>query len=60
MGLHHELCHTLGGTFGLPHAETHTVVLPHAMAYNAPRPPTRCAASPTPWTCPTPRAACTT
>ena len=36
MSLHHKLCHTLGGTFGLPHAETHTVVLPHAMAYNAP------------------------
>lgn len=35
MGLHHKLCHTLGGTFGLPHAPTHTVVLPHAMAYNA-------------------------
>ncbi|MBP2479016.1 alcohol dehydrogenase class IV/protocatechuate 3,4-dioxygenase beta subunit [Crossiella equi] len=35
MGLHHKLCHTLGGTFGLPHARTHTVVLPHAMAYNA-------------------------
>jgi alcohol dehydrogenase class IV/protocatechuate 3,4-dioxygenase beta subunit len=36
MGLHHKLCHVLGGSFGLPHAETHTVVLPHAMAYNAP------------------------
>jgi maleylacetate reductase len=36
MGLHHKLCHTLGGSFGLPHAQTHTVVLPHAMAYNAP------------------------
>jgi maleylacetate reductase len=35
MGLHHKLCHTLGGSFGLPHAETHTVVLPHVMAYNA-------------------------
>jgi len=35
MGLHHKLCHTLGGTYGLPHAETHTVILPHAMAYNA-------------------------
>ena len=35
MGLHHKLCHTLGGSFGLPHAATHTVVLPHAMAYNA-------------------------
>ncbi|MFE2584590.1 maleylacetate reductase and hydroxyquinol 1,2-dioxygenase domain-containing protein [Streptomyces sp. NPDC059378] len=39
MGLHHKLCHTLGGSFGLPHAETHTVVLPHAMAYNAPAVP---------------------
>jgi len=39
MGLHHKLCHTLGGTFGLPHADTHTVVLPHAMAYNAPAAP---------------------
>ncbi|MXO73254.1 maleylacetate reductase [Alteraurantiacibacter buctensis] len=35
MSLHHKLCHTLGGTFDLPHAETHTVILPHAMAYNA-------------------------
>jgi maleylacetate reductase len=35
MALHHKLCHTLGGSFGLPHAETHTIVLPHALAYNA-------------------------
>jgi alcohol dehydrogenase class IV len=35
MSLHHKLCHVLGGTFGLPHAETHTVVLPHVLAYNA-------------------------
>jgi maleylacetate reductase len=35
MALHHKLCHTLGGSFDLPHAETHTVVLPHATAYNA-------------------------
>jgi maleylacetate reductase len=35
MGVHHKLCHTLGGTFNLPHAEVHTVVLPHALAYNA-------------------------
>ena len=35
MALHHKLCHTLGGTFNLPHAETHTVVLPHAVEYNA-------------------------
>ena len=39
MALHHKLCHTLGGTFNLPHAETHTVVLPHAVAYNAPAAP---------------------
>lgn len=36
MALHHKLCHTLGGTFNLPHAETHAIVLPHAVAYNAP------------------------
>jgi alcohol dehydrogenase class IV len=39
MALHHKLCHTLGGTFDLPHADTHTVVLPHAAAYNAPAAP---------------------
>jgi alcohol dehydrogenase class IV len=39
MALHHKLCHTLGGTFDLPHAETHTIVLPHALAYNAPLAP---------------------
>jgi maleylacetate reductase len=39
MSLHHKLCHVLGGTFGLPHAETHTVILPHAVAYNAPAAP---------------------
>ncbi|MDQ3611500.1 MAG: maleylacetate reductase [Actinomycetota bacterium] len=35
MSLHHKLCHTLGGTLDLPHAQTHTVVLPHALAFNA-------------------------
>lgn len=35
MSLHHKLCHTLGGSFNLPHSETHTIVLPHALAYNA-------------------------
>jgi len=35
MALHHKLCHTLGGSFNLPHAQTHTVVLPHALAFNA-------------------------
>jgi alcohol dehydrogenase class IV len=35
MALHHKLCHVLGGSFNLPHAETHTVILPHATAYNS-------------------------
>ena len=35
MAIHHKLCHTLGGTFNLPHAQTHTIVLPHAAHYNA-------------------------
>ena len=39
MALHHKLCHTLGGSFNLPHAETHTVVIPHATAFNAPATP---------------------
>jgi len=46
MSLHHKLCHTLGGSFNLPHAETHTIVLPHALSYNsaaAPRAMTRIA-----------------
>jgi maleylacetate reductase len=34
MALHHKLCHVLGGSFDLPHAEVHTVILPHATAYN--------------------------
>jgi maleylacetate reductase len=39
MGLHHKLCHVLGGSFGLPHAATHAVLLPHVLAYNAPETP---------------------
>lgn len=35
MALHHKLSHTLGGSFDLPHAETHAVLLPHSAAYNA-------------------------
>jgi len=35
MALHHKLCHVIGGSFNLPHAETHTVILPHATGYNA-------------------------
>jgi alcohol dehydrogenase class IV len=44
MALHHKLCHVLGGAFNLPHAETHTIVLPHALAYNAPAAPEAVAA----------------
>jgi alcohol dehydrogenase class IV len=44
MALHHKLCHTLGGAFDLPHAETHAIVLPHALAYNAPAAPAAIAA----------------
>lgn len=35
-GLHHKICHALGGAFDLPHAETHTVVLPNVAAFNEP------------------------
>lgn len=36
MGIHHKLCHVLGGAFDLPHAETHAALLPYAAAFNAP------------------------
>jgi len=39
MALHHKLCHTLVGSFNLPNAETHAIVLPHSIAYNAPAAP---------------------
>ncbi len=35
-GIHHKICHILGGAYDLPHAEMHTVVLPHAVAFNEP------------------------
>lgn len=35
-GLHHKICHVLGGRYDLPHAETHATVLPHVLALNAP------------------------
>ncbi|MFD7198826.1 maleylacetate reductase [Streptomyces sp. NPDC059893] len=38
-GLHHKTCHVLGGMFDLPHAQTHAVVLPHVLAFNAPHAP---------------------
>jgi maleylacetate reductase len=39
MALHHKVCHVLGGTFDLPHAPTHTVMLPYVLAFNAPAAP---------------------
>ena len=38
-GLHHRICHVLGGMFDLPHAQTHAVVLPHVLALNGPAAP---------------------
>jgi len=38
-GLHHKICHVLGGMFNLPHAQTHAVVLPYVLAFNAPNAP---------------------
>lgn len=38
-GLHHKICHALGGRFDLPHAQTHAVVLPQVLAFNAPNAP---------------------
>jgi maleylacetate reductase len=38
-GLHHKICHVLGGRFDLPHAATHAVVLPYVVAFNAPAAP---------------------
>lgn len=38
-GLHHKVCHVLGGMFALPHAQTHAVVLPHVLALNGPAAP---------------------
>ena len=35
MALHHKICHTLGGTFDTPHAETHAIMLPHTAGFNA-------------------------
>jgi len=34
MSIHHKLCHTLGGSFNLPHAEVHSVIIPHPTKYN--------------------------
>jgi alcohol dehydrogenase class IV len=34
--LHHKICHVLGGAYDLPHAETHSALLPQVVAFNAP------------------------
>ncbi|GCE41640.1 Alcohol dehydrogenase [Rhodococcus wratislaviensis] len=34
-GLHHKICHVLGGAFDLPHAQTHATVLPYVLAFNS-------------------------
>ncbi|HEY2095422.1 MAG TPA: maleylacetate reductase [Pseudonocardia sp.] len=38
-GLHHKICHALGGAYNLPHAQTHAIVLPEVLAFNAPAAP---------------------
>jgi maleylacetate reductase len=38
-GLHHKICHVLGGACNLPHAQTHAIVLPYVLAFNAPAAP---------------------
>lgn len=43
-GLHHKICHVLGGAYDLPHAQTHAVVLPHVLEFNAPGAPEAAAA----------------
>jgi alcohol dehydrogenase class IV len=35
IALHHKLAHAVGGTLNFPHAETHSIILPHSIAYNA-------------------------
>jgi maleylacetate reductase len=34
MAVHHNISHVLGGSFGLRHADVHTVILPYAAAFN--------------------------
>jgi maleylacetate reductase len=35
MGLHHGLCHVLGGTANVPHGIANAIILPHAIRFNA-------------------------
>jgi maleylacetate reductase len=34
MGIHHKICHTLGGAYNLPHAAMHAALLPYVAAFN--------------------------
>ena len=43
-GLHHKICHVLGGMYNLPHAQTHATVLPYVLAFNGPAAPAAAAA----------------
>ncbi|CAN7501623.1 maleylacetate reductase [Pseudarthrobacter oxydans] len=38
-GMHHKICHVLGGAYNMPHAQTHATVLPYVLAFNAPYAP---------------------
>ncbi len=38
-GIHHKICHVLGGAYNMPHAQTHATVLPYVLAFNAPSAP---------------------
>lgn len=42
-GMHHKICHVLGGTWNMPHAETHALILPYVLAFNAPKAPSAAA-----------------
>ncbi len=35
MGLHHGLCHVLGGSANVPHGIANSIILPHAIRFNA-------------------------
>ncbi len=39
VALHHKAAHAVGGGWNLPHADTHTILLPHSVAYNRPAAP---------------------
>jgi maleylacetate reductase len=40
MGIHHKICHVIGGAYNLPHGDMHSAVLPYAVAFNSGSAPT--------------------